>query len=273
MQGEWPSHPELLDWLAVELRESNWDMQHIIELIVTSQTYRQSSRVRPDVRERDPDNRLLSYFPRRRLSAEQVRDQALYVSGLLVEKLGGPSVKTYQPDGIWAEVAMPASNTRNYTRGMGDDLWRRSLYTYWKRACPPPSLQMFDAPTRESCTIRRSSTNTPLQALVLWNDPQFVEAARVLAQRTLGESKDESQCLSMLFSRCLGRKPDAEEAARLTAALAKFREKFFASEEDAKKLLAVGDAPFSTEIPAAELAAWTMLASAVMNLNESIVVD
>ncbi len=311
LQGEWPSHPELLDWLAVEFRESGWDVQHMLRLMLTSSTYRQSSTVRPALREHDPDNRLLAYFPRRRLGAEMVRDQALYISGLLVEKLGGPSVKPYQPDGLWQEVAMTSSNTRFYERGSGSDLWRRSLYTYWKRACPPPSLLMFDAPTRESCTIRRSSTNTPLQALVLWNDEQYVEAARVLATRTLHESADGSPArvvsapvsaepagaaegagpasaqpvltglkptvskldrerLTRLFRWCTGRTPEPAELTRIGDALNEFRERYRQKPEDAAKLLKVGVTPVPKDIDAAELAAWTMIANALMNLSATI---
>ncbi len=273
MQGEWPSHPELLDWLAVEFRESGWDVRHMLRLMVTSSTYRQASRVRPELRERDPDNRLLAWFPRRRLSAEQIRDQALYVSGLLVEKFGGPSVKPYQPDGLWQEVAMPASNTRFFTRGQGDELWRRSLYTYWKRACPPPSLMNLDAPTREFCTVRRISTNTPLQALSLWNDEQFVEAARVLAQRTLAERSSDTDRLNRLFVRCTGHAPDADELALLTSALAEFRKRFAGSHEDAEALLGVGMAPRASDAAPEELAAWTMVASSLLNLSSTITQD
>jgi hypothetical protein len=270
LQGEYPSHPELLDWLAVEFQESGWDVKALVTSIVTSSTYRQASRVRPDVAERDPDNRLLAYFPRQRLSGEAIRDQALYVAGLLVERLGGPSVKPYQPEGLWQEVAMPSSNTRTYVRGDGADLWRRSLYTYWKRAAPPPSLLTLDAPTRESCTIRRTTTNTPLQALVLWNDEQFVEAARVLAQRTLGEARDDEVRLVRLFERCTGRAPDAGERALLAGALADFRARYAAAPEDARLLVEVGESPTATDLAADELAAWTMLASAVLNLDATI---
>ncbi len=272
-QGEWPSHPELLDWLAVELRESQWDQQQIIRLIVTSQTYRQASRVRTDIVERDPDNRMLAWFPRRRLSAEQLRDQALYVAGLLHERFGGPSVKPYQPDGLWQEVAMTQSNTRNYEQGTGIDLWRRSLYTYWKRACPPPTLLTLDAPTREFCTIRRGVTNTPLQALALWNDPQFVEAARVLAQRTLAEKGSDKQRLSTLFIRCAGRKPDDWEAERLADSLATFRQQFSQSNESTAEYLAVGEAVRQSDASDQDLAAWTMMANAVLNLAETVTQD
>jgi hypothetical protein len=280
LQGEWPSHPELLDWLALELIDggssaggsssTGWDFQHVVKLIVTSSTYQQSSRVREEVREHDPEDRWLSWFPRRRLGAEQIRDQALYVSGLLVERFGGPSVKPYQPDGLWSEVAMPASNTRNFVRGSGDDLWRRSLYTYWKRACPPPSLQTFDAPTREFCTIRRTTTNTPLQALVLWNDEQFVEAARVLAQRTLAEPGDDGARLARMHERCTSRAPDERELALLTTKLNEFRRRYEAAPTDAEKLVKVGMAPVTRDLPLPELAAWTLIASVLLDLDATI---
>ncbi len=268
-QGEWPSHKELLDWLAVEYRECGWDTRKMLRLLLTSATYRQSARARPEMKERDPDDRLLSWFPRKRLWAEAIRDQALYVSGLLVEKLGGPSVKPYQPDGLWQEVAMPASNTRFYVRGEGDDLWRRSLYTYWKRACPPPSMLTLDAPTREFCTVRRSGTNTPLQALVLWNDEQFVEAARVLAARTLAEPGDDAAHLTRMHRRLTGRAPDARELAGLTDALAKFRARYRESPADADALLKVGMAK-TTVTDAPELAAWTLIASTLFDLDSAV---
>jgi hypothetical protein len=272
-QGEWPSHPELLDWLAVEFREGGWDVQKMLKLMVTSSTYRQSSRVRPEVKERDPDNRLLAYFPRRRLLAEQIRDQALFVSGLLVEKMGGPSVKPYQPMGLWEEVAMPQSNTRIFQRGEGEELWRRSMYTYWKRAAPAPAMLTLDAPTRESCTIRRPTTNTPLQALVLWNDEQFVEAARELALRVLEadvSGADDQSRLTDLFRRCTGRRPDKGELDDLGAALGLFRARFREAPDDARGLLEAGERPVPDGIDRAELAAWTMIASSVLNLDSTI---
>ena len=270
LQGEWPSNPELLDWLAVEFRESGWNVQHVLKLMMTSSTYRQASRVRPELREADPENRLLAWFPRRRLHAEAIRDQALYLSGLLVEQLGGPSVKPYQPDGLWQEVAMIQSNTRAYARGQGNDLWRRSLYTYWKRACPPPAMMAFDAPTRESCTIRRSQTNTPLAALVTWNDEQFVEAARGLAQRILTEPGDDASRLKSLFRRCTARAPESEELAAATRTLVAFRERYQQAPEDAAKLIDVGESPALPGLPPPELAAWTMMANAMMNLSEAL---
>ncbi|MBI5363578.1 MAG: PSD1 domain-containing protein [Planctomycetes bacterium] len=270
MQGEWPSHPELLDWLALEYREKGWDTRALLKLLVTSSAYRQSSRARPELAELDPDGRLLAHFPRKRLGAETIRDQALYVAGLLVEKLGGASVRPYQPDGLWEEVAMPVSNTRTYVQGSGDDLWRRSLYTFWKRASPPPSLTTFDAPTRESCVIRRNSTNPPLQALVLWNDDQVVEAARKLAERTLVAPGGDGERLTTLFRHCAGRAPDAEESAALEKALARFRDRYRAKKDDATKLLAVGQAPRAMELDASELAAWTMIANSVLALDATI---
>jgi hypothetical protein len=270
LQGEWPSHPELLDWLALHFRESGWDVKGLLREIVESATYRQSSRVRPESAEHDPEARLLSRYPRRRLGAEELRDQALYLAGLLVEKSGGPSVKPYQPEGLWQEIAMPASNTRAYEQGSGEDLWRRSLYTYWKRACPPPSMQTFDAPTRESCVIRRTATNTPLQALVLWNDVQFVEAARVLAQRTLAGAAGDRERLASLVRRATGRELAVEELAPLERGLARFRERYVADPVGAGKLVGLGMAPRPEDLDARELAAWTMVASSVLNLDATL---
>ncbi len=271
LQGEWPSHPELLDWLALEFQDSRWDVQHMLRLMLQSATYRQSSTRRTEISERDPNNRWLAHFPRQRLSAEGIRDGALYASGLLAEKLGGASVKPYQPEGLWQEVAMPSSNTRVYERGMEADLWRRSLYTYWKRASPPPGLLTFDAPTREFCTIRRATTNTPLQALVLWNDEQYVEAARALAQRTLSAAaRDDSERLSTLVRRCTGRAPDARQLQRLAESLAAFRARFASAVDDAKSLITVGASEPDASLDPVELAAWTMISSAILNLDATI---
>ena len=302
LQGDWPTHPELLDWLAVEFRESGWDLRALLAAMVSSRTYRQASAVRDDLVEHDPENRLLAAYPRRRLSAEQIRDLALYTSGLLVERFGGPPVKPYQPEGLWQEVSMLQSNTRTFERDSGDALWRRSLYTYWKRAVPPPSLLTFDAPTRESCVIRRQSTNTPLQALVLWNDAQFVEASRVLAARVLrgGEvagasmeagasdpahvmevgtavdddaAIDDAARLVELFRIATGRVPDDEEQPLLADALADFRERFADDPAAAEGLVSVGEAPRATSLDPAEHAAWTMLCNAVLNLHETLTQD
>ncbi|MHC5210664.1 MAG: DUF1553 domain-containing protein [Planctomycetota bacterium] len=279
LQGAWPTHPALLDWLAVEFRESGWDVHALLRLMVTSATYRQASVVRPDLEARDPDNLLLARYPRRRLSAEQIRDLALASSGLLVERFGGPSVKPYQPEGLWKEVAMLASNTREFVRGDGEALWRRSLYTYWKRAVPPPALLTLDAPTRESCVISRQTTNTPLQALVLWNDEQFVEAARGLAERTLTELAAEgtgadadAERIRWMMRTCTGRTPHGEELSVLGDALADFRDRY-ADGADAEALLSVGESPRAEGLDAAELAAWTLLANAALNLHETLTQD
>ena len=270
LQGAFPTHPELLDWLAVEFRESGWDVQHMLRILLTSEAYAQVSRRREDLAERDPENTLLARGSRRRLHAEAIRDLALYTSGLMVERFGGPSVKPYQPDGLWQEVAMPQSNTRLYERGEGEALWRRSLYTYWKRACPPPAMLTLDAPTREFCNIRRLNTNTPLQALVLWNDEQFVEAARALALRTLGETGDDDARISRAFRRVTAQVPDAQELALLRAALADFRARYRAAPDDAKALVEVGESPVPMDADAAELAAWTVLCSSLLNLDVAI---
>lgn len=269
-QGAWPSHPELLDWLAVEFVESGWDVQHVLRTLVTSDTYRQRSHVTEAHLARDPDNVWLARFPRRRLDAERLRDQALYVSGLLVEEFGGESVKPYQPEGLWREVAMVQSNTRIFERGMDTDLWRRSVYTYWKRACPPPSMLTFDAPTRESCVVERSTTNTPLQALVLWNDEQFLEAARVLAERTLREAEGDAERLALMFRRCTGRAPEAAEASLLAETLDELRTRYADGGDGAAALAAVGETPAAEDLAPEEVAAWTLVANALLNLHATI---
>ena len=270
MQGEWPSHMDLLDWLAVEFRECGYDAQHMLRLIATSETFRQDDRASEAAMQVDADNRLLSWFPRRRLSAEQLRDQALFVSGLLVERFGGPSVKPYQPQGLWQEVAMLQSNTREFVQGSGDALFRRSLYTYHKRACPPPSMQTFDQPTREACVIRRAQTNTPMQALVLWNDEQFVEAARMLAVRAFREAQDDAGRIESIFVRCTGRKPSSNALARATEALAAFRARYMTDPESSKQALAVGSIAPPADIAQEQLAPLSLLASTILNLDATV---
>lgn len=269
-QGAWPSHPELLDWLAVEFVDSGWDVQAMLRTILSSATYRQSSVVRPELADIDPEGALLAAYPRRRLDAEVLRDSALFAAGLLVEDFGGPSVKPYQPAGLWQEIAMLGSNTRIFERGMGDDLWRRSLYTYWKRASPPPAMLAFDAPTRESCVIQRAATNTPLQALVMWNDVQFVEAARELAERCLTEAQEDAEILRAMFRRCTGRESTDREAALLRAALDDFRVRYVDAPDEAEALVRVGESPLDPSIDASELAAWTLLANTIMNLHATV---
>ncbi|AMV38059.1 DUF1553 domain-containing protein [Planctomyces sp. SH-PL62] len=270
ISGETPSHPELLDWLAVEFRESGWDVKRFFKLLVTSSAYRQSAAATPEKLEADPANRLLSRGPRFRMDAEMIRDYALSASGLLVAKIGGPSVRPYQPEGVWEAVAMPESNTRNYKADSGDGLYRRSLYTFWKRAAPPASMEILNAPSREVCTVRRDRTDTPLQALVTLNDPQFVESARVLAQRVLAGSPDFESRVDALARRALARPLREEEASVLRQSLDRLAAYYQAHAEDAEKLLAVGESPRDPNLAPVEAAAWTMIANQLLNLDEAL---
>ncbi|HYZ85134.1 MAG TPA: DUF1553 domain-containing protein, partial [Bryobacteraceae bacterium] len=259
-QGEWPSHPELLDWLATEFIRSGWDVKAMQKLIVTSATYRQSSKVRPELTSRDPENRLLARAPRLRLPAEAIRDSALLASGLLKEKIGGLSVKPYQPPGLWSELG-----DKDYEPGKGDDLYRRSLYTFWKRTAPPPFMSNFDSALREACTVRETRTNTPLQALNLMNDVTFLEASKMLATRVL-TAEDK---LGLLYQLVLSREPAESERALLTQSIARYRDHFQSKPQEAFKLLSQGASSVSTN-NASEFAAWTMLASTVLNLDEAV---
>ncbi|HVX60684.1 MAG TPA: DUF1553 domain-containing protein, partial [Pirellulales bacterium] len=270
-QGALPSHPELLDWLALEFVRSGWDVKHLLKLMVVSASYRQQSRLTPELRERDPDNRLLARGPRFRLQAELIRDQALAASGLLARTIGGPSVKPYHPAGIYEQITAGRGNN-TYVPGKGDDLRRRSLYTYWKRSVPHPAMLLFDAPFRETCTLRRTRSNTPLQALNLMNDPTYVEAARYLAQRMMlegGETVDSR--IAHGFRLLLVRQPQPQELAVLRAAFERAKADFQADAEAAKALLAVGEAGLNAELDVAELAAFTTLCSTLLNLDETIV--
>jgi hypothetical protein len=269
ISGELPSNQELLDWLAVEFRESGWNLKRLYRMLVTSAAYRQSAVATPEKLEKDPQNRLISRGPRFRMDAEMVRDYALEASGTLVEKIGGPSVKPYQPDGVWEAVAMIGSNTRDYRADSGEKLYRRSLYTFWKRSAPPASMDIFNAPSREVCAVRRERTNTPLQALVTLNDPQFVEAARHLAEMTLdgGGSNTESR-LEFLAGRLLARSLKPEEESVVNASLADLLAYYKSHAADAKALIAIGDSKPSAAIDSPTLAAWTMLANEMMNLDE-----
>jgi len=270
-QGDPPTHPELLDWLASEFMQSGWNVKALQKLVVMSMTYRQSSHVRPELLQRDPANELLARGPRFRLDGEVLRDAALFTSGLLVEKQGGRSVRPYQPDGIWEAVAFQGSTTQNYKADSGEGLYRRSLYTFWKRTSPPPSLSTFDAPSRETCTVRRARTNTPLQALVLMNDVQFVEAARKLAERAIAEAPSDSvAAIRAMFRRTTSRLPLADEESVLIRMHGGQRAKFSADPAAAASLLAVGSAPRNETIPADELAAMTMVANLILNLDESV---
>lgn len=266
--SELPSHPELLDWLAVEFRESGWDMKRFFRLMVTSSTYRQSAVAPPEKRASDPDNRWLSRGPRFRMDGEVIRDQALAASGLLVPKVGGPSVKPYQPDGVWESVAMIGSNTRDYKRDSGDALYRRSVYTFWKRAAPPATMEVFNAPNREVCTVRRERTNTPLQALVTLNDVQFVEAARVLAEKALKEAGSSRDRFDFVMKRLVARPARDAEVAVIEKSLAELTWHYADHVDDAKKLIAVGEKKADPSLEPATLAAWTMLVNQLMNLDE-----
>lgn len=270
-QGQAPSHPELLDWLAVEFRESGWDVKKVFRLLVTSAAYRQAANTTPGKLKLDPDNRLLSRGPRFRLDAEMLRDYALASSGLLVPTIGGPSVKPYQPEGIWETVAMVGSNTRFYKRDSGDRLYRRSLYTFWKRSAPPASMDIFNAPTRENCTVRRERTNTPLQALVTLNDPQLVEAARHLAQLAMTETGNElDREFDFITSRVLARTFEQRERVIVRKAYEDYRTHYEANPADAKKLLSAGESKADPNLKPAEFAALAMIASQVLNLDEAL---
>ncbi len=269
-QGEWPSHPELLDWLATEFIRSGWDVKHMVRLMVTSATYRQSSAVTPAVLQKDPQNRLLARGPRFRLDAEMIRDNALFVSGLLVEKMGGRGVRPYQPAGIWEAVGYTSSNTAKFEQDHGEALYRRSLYTFWKRTAPPPYLTTFDAPSREKYCTRRERTDTPLQALVTMNDPAYVEAARHLSARMLQHAPKPEERLSFGFRLVTARQPQAGEKSVLQGTLTKYLAKYQADPEAARKLISVGESPVDEKLNPSELAAYTMVASLLLNLDETL---
>ncbi len=276
-QGQFPSHPDLLDWLAVDFMDHNWDVKRTIKMIVMSATYRQDSSAPgsagSDLLTRDPQNRLLARGPRFRLPAEFIRDESLKVSGLMVDRLGGPSVNPYTPGNLWREISHYGSTpatSQTFEQDHGEKLYRRSLYTYWKRTVPPPNMVAFDAPNRELCTMFRASTTTPLQALVLLNDPQFVEAARAFAERTLKQPGDDGTRLRWAFEECTSRKPTNEELAILEKSLARERTHYKNNEPAAEKYLATGESQRDTSIPAPEHAAWSQVAALIMNLSETV---
>jgi hypothetical protein len=268
VQGEAPSHPELLDWLATEFVESGWDVKALVRLTVTSAAYRQASTAPPELVARDPENRLLARGPRFRLPAEAIRDQALFASGLLVEKIGGPSVMPYQPAGLWGETAM---QDMNYVQSHGDDLYRRGLYTFWKRTIAPPMMVTFDAAARETCVVRETRTDTPMQALDLMNDVTFVEAARALGQRMIKEGgADANARLRYGFRALLSRYPSAEELRTLRDSLNYHRDYFASRPEAAAKLLAQGESKPDAALAPAELASYASVASLMLNLDEVV---
>lgn len=267
-QGEWPSHPELLDWLASEFRDSGWNVKHLVRLVVTSAAYRQSSRGSERLREIDPDNRLLARQAVVRLDAEFIRDAALAASGLLVDRLGGPSAKPYQPAGYYSQLNFPK---REYEADRGENQYRRGLYTHWQRTFLHPSLAAFDAPTREECTAERVRSNTPQQALALLNDPTYVEAARAFAERILREGGSSVDArLEFAFREALVRSPRPEEIRLLVALQAEHARQWAADPAAAAGFLAVGQRPVATDLSVAELASWTSVARAILNLNEFI---
>ena len=269
-QGERPSHPKLLDWLATEFIRGGWGVKDLQRKIVTSSTYRQSSRVTPKLLSKDPENRLLARGPRFRLPAEMIRDQALSLAGLLVERQGGPSVKPYQPDGLWNEIA---TDTK-YDQDHGANLYRRGLYTYWKRTVASPSLMTFDASARETCIVRQTRTNTPLQALTLMNDVMFVEAARALAERIMTEGGEKPyQRLARLFRLATARRPKPQEAKILLRGFQRHLARFRDNRDAAEKLVSVGEQPRNQKLDVSELAAYATIAALILNLDEVVTVD
>jgi hypothetical protein len=267
-QGAWPTHPELLDWLAREFIESGWDVKHLVKLMVTSAAYRQVSTSNETLRHRDPYNHLLGRQGRFRLDAEMVRDNALSVSGLLSPKIGGASVKPYQPAGYWAYLNFP---TREYYEDKGEDQYRRGLYTYWQRTFPHPSLTAFDAPSREECTVERARSNTPQQALVLLNDPTYVEAARALAEKILlARDQSDQDRLHAAFRRVLSRKASEQEIKVLLPLLARHLKQYRDDQAAVDGLLSVGQSPVNKEIDRPTLAAWTSVTRVLLNLHETI---
>jgi hypothetical protein len=270
LQGEPPSHPELLDWLATEYRETGWDTRKMVRLLVTSRAFRRAAPIQPEQLARDPENRLLARGPRIRLDAEQIRDNALAVSGLLVRTLGGKGVRPYQPDNIWEPVGFAGSNTQKYTRDSGAALYRRSLYTFLKRTAPPPFMANFDAPNREQFCARRERSNTPLQALQLMNDVQHVEAARALAERTLAAAPADASRVDWLFRAVLARPPEAAEAGIVLETLAGNRTRYQADPAAASKAIGHGESKPTQGVPADELAAWTLVANMILNLDETL---
>jgi hypothetical protein len=268
-QAEWPSHPELLDYLATEFVALHWDMKAIQKEIVMSATYRQASNVTPEMVERDPENRLLSRGPRFRLSAEEVRDQALAVAGLLVDKIGGPSVKPYEPGDLWDGNLF--GNLNKYVQDKGPDLYRRTLYTFLKRTAAPANMMVWDMPSREYCVIKRSRTNTPLQALDVMNDTTYVEAARELAEHMIKDGGGTpADRIAYAFRRATSRPPTDEETRILEQELTTQTQYYQKDKPAAEKLLAIGATPRDTKLDPVELAGYTMTASTILNLDEVV---
>ena len=270
-QGSLPTHPELLDWLATYFMENEWNVKQTIKYIVQSSTYQQSAKIRPELLEIDPDNELLARAPRTRLSAEMIRDHALATSGLLVKKVGGPSVKPYQPEGLWAEkTGGGGGSTAKYIEDDGDKLYRRSLYTFWKRTVPPPSMMTFDAASRDFCTVKRQNTSTPLQALVLMNDPQILEACRVMTYQAIEKNENLDDRIAYMFRKVTSRRPNAEELDILVNYYKEELQQFESQPENAEQYLAVGAYKQKEVLSIPEMAAYTIVANAIFNLDEAI---
>ncbi len=281
VMGAPPTHPELLDWLAVDFATNGWDVKRFFKQVLMSATYRQAATITPEKRAKDPDNRLCSRGPRFRMDAEMVRDYALAASGLLSSKMYGPSVRPYQPSDIWNMVGLPGGDTRTYEQDHGEDLYRRSLYTFWKRMAPPPSLEAFNAPNREVCTVRRERTNTPLQALVTLNDPQFVEAARNLAEIAIRQSdsrprlrgeddRGDVQTLDVIARRVLCRPLTGPETEIVLATYTDLLKHYQAHPDDAEQLVTLGESLVDTTVDHVKLAAWTMIGNQILNLDEAM---
>ncbi|MEM7013733.1 MAG: DUF1553 domain-containing protein, partial [Verrucomicrobiota bacterium] len=268
-QGVLPTHPQLLDWLAADFVESGWDVKRMVKQLVMSKTYRQNSRIESIHRIKDPQNELLSRSPRFRLQGEFIRDHALSVSGLLVKDVGGPGVKPYQPPNIWNEVSL--NKNLRYVQDKGEKLYRRSMYNYWRRSSPLPNMLIFDVPSREKCTIQRPRTNTPLQALVTLNDPQFVEAGRIFAQRLIKEGgSDAAKRIDLGYQLATSRGATEREQEILQQLLADQKERFTANPEAAKQYLGVGESGRDESIDVIEHAAWMVVAQTILNLDESL---
>jgi hypothetical protein len=268
-QGEWPSHPALLDWLAVDFTDSDWDVKRMIKQMLMSATYRQSSRITPELQQRDPGNRLLARGPRFRLQGEFIRDNALALAGLLIDTVGGPGVKPYQPPGLWNEVSL-GGNVR-FVADKGRKLYRRSMYTYWKRSSPAPSMIIFDAPSREKCVVKRQRTNTPLQALVTLNDPQFIEASRAIAERVMLEGgKTDADKIEFAWKLVTARSPSMSRSQALQNLFQEELSLFKKQPDKAKELLAVGDSERSANLDPARHAAWTVIANLLLNMDEAL---
>jgi hypothetical protein len=266
VQGDFPTHPGLLDWLATEFIASGWDVKAMHRLIVTSAAYRQNSAASKELQQRDPENRLLARGPRKRLSPFAIRDSVLFTSGLLNEKIGGPSVKPYMPPAIWSSI----SNAK-YKMDKGENLYRRSMYTYWRRTVPPPTMMAFNAAARETCIVRSDHTTTPLQALTLMNNIVYIESARHLAERVLKvEDRTEKQRIAEAFRLVLNRDPSSDELSVLVDDLGFYRNDFSENPDAAKRLLAIGEKPNDPKLDSVELAAFALIANTILNLDEAI---